>query len=88
VKRDRNDVVDGLTCRVGKHCPGILNRVTRGESLLLLGKPGSVDALRLLIDVHHRCGKSTLLREVASILADPAHGARRVHIVDTANEIA
>lgn len=44
VKRDRNGGVDGLTCRVGKHCPGsaqlildVIDRVAKGESLLLLG---------------------------------------------------
>ena len=46
--------------------------VRTGESILLLGKPG--------------VGKTTMLRDVARVLADDA--GKRVVIVDTSNEIA
>ena len=46
--------------------------IMSGKSVLLLGKPG--------------VGKTTMLREVARVLADDAH--RRVIVVDTSNEIA
>ena len=46
--------------------------VTSGKSVLLLGKPG--------------VGKTTMLREVARVLADDA--GKRVIVVDTSNEIA
>src|SRR5205807_4281765 len=46
--------------------------VESGQSMLLLGRPG--------------VGKTTMLREVARVLADEFH--KRVVIVDTSNEIA
>ena len=46
--------------------------VRSGESILLLGRPG--------------VGKTTMLREVARVLADDL--GKRVIIVDTSNEIA
>ena len=46
--------------------------VLSGKSILMLGRPG--------------VGKTTMLREVARVLADHAH--KRVVIVDTSNEIA
>src|SRR3712207_2308977 len=49
-----------------------LFRSEEGQSMLLLGRPG--------------VGKTTLLREVARVLADDFH--KRVVIVDTSNEIA
>ncbi len=66
----------GLTCRYGRAIEGVIDPVkdvfSKGESVLLLGKPG--------------VGKTTLLREVARILAND-HG-KRVIVVDTSNEIA
>ncbi len=74
--RNRNGRIVGLTCRVGRAITGrveiIRDIVVAGHSLILLGKPG--------------IGKTTMLREVARILADECH--RRVVIVDTSNEIA
>src|SRR3989442_2470881 len=67
---------DLLTLRVGRAVYGtmeiIRDVVEAGRSILLLGKPG--------------VGKTTLLREVARVLADEM--GKRVVIVDTSNEIA
>ncbi len=74
--RNRKGRVVGLTCRVGRAVTGtiaiIRDLVESGQSLLLLGRPG--------------VGKTTMLREVARVLADEAR--KRVVIVDTSNEIA
>jgi stage III sporulation protein SpoIIIAA len=74
--RNRRGRVVGLTCRVGRAVFGTIkiieDLVQSGKSVLLLGRPG--------------VGKTTMLREVARVLADDAR--RRVIIVDTSNEIA
>ncbi|MGE0490314.1 MAG: R3H domain-containing nucleic acid-binding protein [Vulcanimicrobiota bacterium] len=74
--RNRVGEVIGLTCRVGRAVFGTVNVirdvVESGKSILLLGRPG--------------VGKTTLLREVARVVADELK--RRVVIVDTSNEIA
>ena len=74
--RNRDSVVVGLTLRVGRAVYGtiriIQDLVLTGQSVLLLGKPG--------------VGKTTMLREVARVLADDAQ--KRVVVVDTSNEIA
>ncbi len=74
--RNRDGHVVGLTCRVGRAVFGIINivedLVQSGKSLLLLGRPG--------------VGKTTMLREVARVLAEDM--GRRVIVVDTSNEIA
>lgn len=74
--RNRRGEIIGLTCRVGRTVIGTIAMVrdlfARGESVLLLGKPG--------------VGKTTLLREAARVLADDL--GKRVVIVDTSNEIA
>jgi stage III sporulation protein SpoIIIAA len=74
--RNRNGRIVGLTCRVGRAVFGtvrlIEDLVSQGKSVLLLGRPG--------------VGKTTMLREVARVLADEAR--RRVVVVDTSNEIA
>ncbi len=74
--RNRTGKVVGLTVRVGRAVYGtirIIEDIVRtGESILLLGKPG--------------VGKTTMLRDVARVLADDA--GKRVVIVDTSNEIA
>jgi stage III sporulation protein SpoIIIAA len=71
--RNRRGQVVGLTCRVGRAVYGtidiIADIVTEGHSVLLLGRPG--------------VGKTTMLREVARVLAEE----KRVVIVDTSNEI-
>ncbi|MBI3973500.1 MAG: AAA family ATPase [Chloroflexi bacterium] len=74
--RNRMGRIVGLTCRVGRSVLGtmdiIRDLVESGRSILILGKPG--------------VGKTTLLREVARVLADELN--KRVIIVDTSNEIA
>ncbi len=74
--RNRRGRVVGLTCRVGRAVFGTIkiieDLVLSGKSILLLGRPG--------------VGKTTMLREMARVLADDAR--KRVVIVDTSNEIA
>ena len=74
--RNRGRRIVGLTCRVGRAVYGTIHiiedLVRSGKSILLLGRPG--------------VGKTTMLREVARVLADEAR--KRVVIVDTSNEIA
>jgi stage III sporulation protein SpoIIIAA len=74
--RNRGGKVVGLTCRVGRAVYGTIHiiedMVRSGKNILLLGRPGM--------------GKTTMLREVARVLADDAH--KRVIIGDTSNEIA
>ena len=74
--RNRGGEVVGLTCRVGRAVRGSARVVeefaTSGKSVLLVGRPG--------------VGKTTILRELAHVLADTA--GKRVVIVDTSNEIA
>ncbi len=71
--RNRQGRVVGLTCRVGRAVYGtidiIKDIIESGKSALLLGRPG--------------VGKTTMLREVARVLAE----TKRVIIVDTSNEI-
>jgi stage III sporulation protein SpoIIIAA len=74
--RNRSGQVVGLTCRVGRAIFGAVrvvdDLVASGQNILLVGRPG--------------VGKTTMLREMARVLADDAH--QRVVIVDTSNEIA
>ena len=74
--RNRRGRVVGLTCRVGRAVYGTISviedLVQLGRSILLLGRPG--------------VGKTTMLREVARVLADQLE--KRVIVVDTSNEIA
>ncbi|MBI2857238.1 MAG: AAA family ATPase [Chloroflexi bacterium] len=74
--RNRQEKIVGLTCRVGRAVYGtiaiIQDLIESGKSVLLLGRPG--------------VGKTTMLREVARVLADDFK--KRVIIVDTSNEIA
>ena len=74
--RNREGRIVGLTCRVGRAVFGtvkiIQDLVESGKSVLLLGRPG--------------IGKTTMLREVARVLADDFR--KRVIVVDTSNEIA
>ncbi|MYB85348.1 MAG: AAA family ATPase [Chloroflexi bacterium] len=73
--RNRRGEVIGLTCRVGRAVHGsarvIEDLALSGKSILLVGRPG--------------VGKTTILRELARVLAD---ASKRVIIVDTSNEIA
>lgn len=74
--RNRQGRIIGLTCRVGRAVLGTVtlidDLVQSGKSILLLGRPG--------------VGKTTMLREVARVLADELK--KRVVVVDTSNEIA
>jgi stage III sporulation protein SpoIIIAA len=74
--RNRGGRIVGLTCRVGRAVFGTIKTIEdiihSEQSMLLLGRPG--------------VGKTTMLREVARVLADEFN--KRVIIVDTSNEIA
>ena len=74
--RNRNEKIIGLTLRVGRAVYGTIriveDLIMSGKSILLLGKPG--------------VGKTTMLRDVARLLANNAD--KRVIVVDTSNEIA
>ncbi len=74
--RNRSGHIIGLTCRVGRAVFGtvrmIQDLIESGNSVLLLGRPG--------------IGKTTMLREVARVLADDFK--KRVIVIDTSNEIA
>ncbi|MDQ3881164.1 MAG: AAA family ATPase, partial [Chloroflexota bacterium] len=74
--RNRAGKIVGLTCRIGRAVFGtidiIRDIVESGQSILILGRPG--------------IGKTTMLREVARVLADDL--GKRVIVVDTSNEIA
>ncbi|KAJ3671567.1 hypothetical protein LUZ60_007646 [Juncus effusus] len=73
--RSRKGTLVGLTCRVGRAVVGHVDMVRDllgcKESILFLGRPG--------------VGKTTVMREIARVLADELH--KRVVIVDTSNEI-
>ena len=74
--RNRSGKVVGLTCRIGRAVFGTIDIIREivesGQSILILGRPG--------------IGKTTMLREVARVLADDL--GKRVIVVDTSNEIA
>ncbi len=74
--RNRAGCIIGVTCRAGRAVYGTIkiieDLVQSGKSVLLLGRPG--------------VGKTTMLREVARVLADDMN--KRVIVVDTSNEIA
>ena len=74
--RNRQYLINGLTCRVGLAIFGTISIIRdlleSGQSLLILGKPGVC--------------KTTIIREIARVLADEME--KRVIIVDTSNEIA
>jgi stage III sporulation protein SpoIIIAA len=74
--RNRQGRIIGLTLRVGRAVFGTMklieDLVQSGRNILLLGRPG--------------IGKTTMLREVARMLADDLN--KRVIVVDTSNEIA
>jgi stage III sporulation protein SpoIIIAA len=74
--RNRQFLINGLTCRVGRAIFGTISVVRdlleSEQSILILGKPG--------------VGKTTIIREIARVLADEME--KRVIIIDTSNEIA
>ena len=74
--RNRQFLINGLTCRVGRSIFGTISIIRDllelKKSILILGKPG--------------VGKTTIIREISRILADEMQN--RVVIIDTSNEIA
>ena len=74
--RNRQFLINGLTCRVGRAIFGTISIIRDllelEKSILILGKPG--------------VGKTTIIREIARVLADEME--KRVIIIDTSNEIA
>ena len=74
--RNRQFLINGLTCRVGRAIFGTISIIRdlleSGQSILILGKPG--------------VGKTTIIREIARVLSDEME--KRVIVVDTSNEIA
>jgi len=74
--RNRQFLINGLTCRVGRAIFGTISIVRdlleSEQSILILGRPG--------------VGKTTIIREIARVLADEME--KRVIIIDTSNEIA
>ena len=74
--RNRQFLINGLTCRVGRAVFGTISVIRDlleyEQSVLILGKPG--------------VGKTTIIREIARVLADEME--KRVIIIDTSNEIA
>ena len=74
--RNRQFLINGLTCRVGRAIFGTISIIRdlleARKSILILGKPG--------------VGKTTIIREIARVLSNEME--KRVVIIDTANEIA
>jgi stage III sporulation protein SpoIIIAA len=74
--RNRQFLINGLTCRIGRAILGTISVIRDllelKKSILILGKPG--------------VGKTTIIREIARFLADEMEN--RVIIIDTSNEIA
>ena len=74
--RNRQHLINGLTCRVGRAIFGTISIIRdlleSSKSLIVLGKPG--------------VGKTTIIREIARVLSDEME--KRVIVVDTSNEIA
>nr|YP_010516969.1 hypothetical chloroplast RF45 [Haslea provincialis]UXN44751.1 hypothetical chloroplast RF45 [Haslea provincialis] len=74
--RNRQFLINGLTCRIGRAVFGTISVIRdlleSEKSILILGKPG--------------VGKTTIIREIARVLADEME--KRVIIIDTSNEIA
>lgn len=73
--RNRQGIIIGLTCRIGRAIRGSLSEVSdlidSNKNILFLGPPG--------------IGKTTMLREITRVLADTHQ--KRVVVVDTSNEI-
>ena len=74
--RNRQFLINGLTCRVGRVIFGTISVIRdlleSEKSILILGRPGT--------------GKTTIIREIARVLSEELE--KRVIIIDTSNEIA
>ena len=74
--RNRQFLINGLTFRIGRVIFGTISIIRdlleSNKSILILGKPG--------------IGKTTIIREIARVLADEMK--KRVIVIDTSNEIA
>ena len=74
--RNRQFLINGLTCRIGRAISGTISIIRdlleSEKSILILGRPG--------------VGKTTIIREIARVLADEME--KRVIIIDTSNEIS
>ena len=74
--RNRQFLINGLTFRIGRTIVGTISVIRdlleSEQSILILGRPGT--------------GKTTIIREIARVLAD--ENEKRVIIIDTSNEIA
>ena len=74
--RNRQFLIIGLTCRVGRTIFGTISVIKDllelKKSILILGKPG--------------VGKTTIIREISRVLSNELE--KRVIIIDTSNEIA
>lgn len=74
--RNRQFLINGLTCRVGRAMFGTISVIRdlleSEKSILILGRPG--------------VGKTTIIREIGRVLADEME--QRVIVIDTSNEIA
>ena len=74
--RNRQFMINGLTFRIGRTIVGTISVIRdlleSEQSILILGRPGT--------------GKTTIIREIARVLAD--ENEKRVIIIDTSNEIA
>lgn len=74
--RNRQFLINGLTCRVGRAIFGTISIIRdlleSEKSILILGKPGT--------------GKTTIIREIGRVLSDEM--GKRVIVIDTSNEIA
>jgi stage III sporulation protein SpoIIIAA len=74
--RNRQFLINGLTCRIGRAVVGTISIIRDllelEKSILILGRPG--------------VGKTTIIREIGRVLADEME--QRVIIIDTSNEIA
>lgn len=73
--RNREGLIIGLTCRVGRVMYGTINGIRdlleSSNSFLILGRPG--------------VGKTTMIREIARVLSNEV--CKRVIIIDSSNEI-